>query len=140
MASTEPPPENRQLTSKEVAESKALQELAKKTIANEVDYSDIEPVIAGKINNSLEKLLTSNPNTLPSKMEYIKDINTKKYYMMVEGNNKLNIGSLKRKDTADWLWEKSRETETKGYHRFSIGQLKKDDTVQGSKENFKRPD
>ncbi|MBP9890049.1 MAG: hypothetical protein KBF93_27365 [Leptospiraceae bacterium] len=131
MASTEPPPENRQLTSKEVAESKALQELAKKTIANEVDYSDIEPVIAGKINNSLEKLLTSNPNTLPSKMEYIKDINTKKYYMMVEGNNKLNIGSLKRKDTADWLWEKSRETETKGYHRFSIGQLKKDDTVQG---------
>lgn len=131
MASTEKRPDDRVLTDKEKAQSKALQEIAKKTIAKEVDYSDVDPIIAGKINSSLENLLGKKSSILPEKLEFINSVKSNLYYMMVEGNNKFYIGNLKRKETADWVWENSNTTKDSGFYKFSISHLPKENALQG---------
>ena len=94
MSSTDKPPVERNLTEKEKIQSKAMEEIAKKTIAKDVDYSNVDLIIASKINSSLERLLSEKSSILPKQLESIQSVKSNLYYMMVEGNNKFYIAHI----------------------------------------------
>jgi hypothetical protein len=90
----------------------------------------LDPTVASQLNSSLEKLLSKKTDILPEKLSSIKMSNSKEYLMMTEGNSRLFIGKLTRKEYADIIYNDSILSSKDGFYSFSLSHLPKEKATQ----------